>query len=82
VTAADKHCKPALAADAAVRAVTVALAAADLPGTEATATHHNGRLVITVTAADPGRLQGALAGLPLTTCSLPDEPGNHCEPPR
>jgi hypothetical protein len=61
---------PALAADAAVRAVTEALAAAGLPDARATAAHKDGRLVITVTGADPGRVRAA-AGFALTVRSGP-----------
>ena len=61
-----KHFKPALAADAAVRAVTDALTAAGLPGARATAAHEDGRLVVTVTGADPGRVRDAVAGFALT----------------
>jgi fatty-acyl-CoA synthase len=71
VTAIGKHFKPALAADAAVRAVTETLADAGLPATQVTAVRENGRLVITVTGADPGRVREALAGFPLTLRALP-----------
>jgi len=71
VTAVGKHFKPALAADAAVRAAAEALADAGLPGARVTAAPENGRLVITVTGADPGRVREALAGFPLTIRSLP-----------
>lgn len=71
VTAVGKHFKPALAADAAVRAATETLAGAGLPGTQVTAAHENGRLVVTVTGADPTRVGEALAGFPLTIRSLP-----------
>ena len=54
VTEVGKPFKPALAADAAVRAITEALAAAGLPDARATAAHEHGRLVLTVTGADPG----------------------------
>ncbi len=66
VTAVGKQFKPALAADAAVRAVTGALAAAGLPDARATAAHEDGRLVVTVTGADPDRVRGAVAGFALT----------------
>ena len=71
VTAVGKHFKPALAADAAVRAITDALAQAGLPDARATAAHENGRLVITVTGADPGRVRDAVAGFALTVRSGP-----------
>ena len=61
-----KPFKPALAADAAVRAVTEALAAAGLPDARATAAHEDGRLVVTVTGADPARVRVAVAGFALT----------------
>jgi fatty-acyl-CoA synthase len=66
VTEVGKHFKPALAADAAVRAITEALTAAGLPDARATATHEDGRLVVTVTGADPGRVRDAVAGFALT----------------
>jgi fatty-acyl-CoA synthase len=66
VTEVGKHFKPALAADAAARAVTDALTAAGLPGARATAAHEDGRLVITVTEADPGQARDAVAGFALT----------------
>jgi fatty-acyl-CoA synthase len=66
LTEVGKHFKPALAADAAVRAITEALTAAGLPDARATATHEDGRLVVTVTGADPGRVRNAVAGFALT----------------
>jgi fatty-acyl-CoA synthase len=66
VTEVGKHFKPALAADAAVSAVTEALAAADLADARATAAHEHGRLVVTVTGADPGLVRDAVAGFALT----------------
>jgi fatty-acyl-CoA synthase len=66
VTAVGKQFKPALTADAAVRAVTDALTAAGLPDARATAAHEDGRLVVTVTGADPGRVCEAVAGFVLT----------------
>jgi fatty-acyl-CoA synthase len=71
VTAIGKHYKPALAADAAARAATDALTEAGLPGAEATASRENGRLVVTVTGADPVWADEALAGFPFTTRALP-----------
>jgi fatty-acyl-CoA synthase len=65
VTAVGKQFKPALAADAAVRAVTEALDAAGLPDARATAGHEDGRLVVTVTGADPAQVREAVAGFPL-----------------
>ncbi len=69
VTAVGKQFKPALIADAAVRAITEALAQAGLPDARATAAHENGRLVVTVTSADPGRVRDAAAGFTLTVRS-------------
>jgi len=71
VTAIGKHYKPALTADAAARAATDALADAGLPDARVTAAHENGRLVVTVTGADPGRVGEALAGFPFTIRALP-----------
>src|SRR5271167_4451631 len=66
VTAVGKPFKPALLADAAVRAITEALAAAGVADARATAAHEDGRLVVTVTGADPGRVRDAVAGFALT----------------
>ena len=66
VTAVGKPFKPALLADAAVRAITEALAAAGLPDAQAAAEYEHGRLVVTVTGADPGRVRDAVAGFALT----------------
>jgi len=66
VTEVGKQFKPTLTADAAIRAVTDALTAAGLPDARATAAHQDGRLVITVTGADPGRARDAVAGFALT----------------
>src|SRR5580698_1558579 len=66
VTAVGKHFKPALAADAAARVVTEALAAAGLPDARTSAAHEDGRLIVTVTGADPGRVRDAVAGFALT----------------
>ena len=66
LTAVGKQFKPALAADAAVRAVTDALAEAGLADARAAVTHEDGRLVVTVTGADPDRLRDAVAGFALT----------------
>jgi fatty-acyl-CoA synthase len=80
VTAVGKQFKPALLADAAVRAVTEALAAAGLPDAQATAAHEDGRLVVTVTGADPGRVRDALAGFTLTVRSGPSPaPPDRCD---
>ena len=66
VTEVGKPFKPALAADAAVRAITEALTAAGLPGARAAAAYEDGRLVLTVTGADPDRVRNAVAGYALT----------------
>jgi fatty-acyl-CoA synthase len=66
MTAIGKHYKPALVADAAVRAVTEALAAEGLSDAHAAASHENGRLVVTVTGADSARVHQVLDGFPLT----------------
>jgi fatty-acyl-CoA synthase len=71
LTSIGKHFKPALAGDAAVRAVTEALAAAGLTDAQVTAAHEHGRLVVTVTGADPGRVRDAAAGFALTVRSEP-----------
>ena len=79
VTAVGKQFKPALAADAAARAVTEALAGAGLDDARATAAHEDGRLVVTVTGADPGQVRDALAGFALMVRSTPSQPPR---PPR
>jgi fatty-acyl-CoA synthase len=66
VTAVGKQFKPALAADAAVRAITDALAEAGLPEARATADYEDGQLVVTVAGADPSRVRDAVAGFALT----------------
>ena len=66
VTAVGKPFKPALLADAAVRAITEALTAADVADARVSAAHEDGRLVVTVTGADPGRVRDAVAGFALT----------------
>ena len=71
VTEVGKHFKPALAADAAVRAITDALAAAGVADARVTAAYEDGRLVLTVTGADPGRVRDAVAGFALTVRSGP-----------
>ena len=71
VTEVGKHFKPALLADAAVRAITEALAAAGVADARVTAAHEDGRLVVTVTGADPGRVRDAVAGFALTVRSGP-----------
>jgi fatty-acyl-CoA synthase len=77
VTAVGKQFKPALAADAAVRVVTEALAAAGLANAQVTAAHEDGRLVLTVTGADPDRVRDAVAGFALTVrCGPATAPGS------
>ena len=71
VTEVGKHFKPALVADAAVRAITEALTAAGVADARVTAAHEDGRLVVTVTGADPGRVRDAVAGFALTVRSGP-----------
>ena len=71
VTAVGKPFKPALSADAAGRAITEALAAAGLADARVTAAYEDGRLVVTVTGADPGRVQDAVAGFALTVRTGP-----------
>ena len=72
LTQVGKHYKPALAADAAARAVAEALADAGLKaGHQITAAHENGQLVVTVTGADPGRVRDAVAGFTLTVRTRP-----------
>ena len=72
LTQVGKHYKPALAADAAARAVAEALANAGLKaGRQITAAHENGQLVVTVTGADPGRVRDAVAGFTLTVRTRP-----------
>ncbi|MBV9383202.1 MAG: acyl-CoA synthetase [Streptosporangiaceae bacterium] len=72
VTAVGKPFKPALAADAAIRAVTEALAASGLQSArEVTAAREDGRLAVTVAGADPARVREAVAGFPLTVRCAP-----------
>src|SRR5580693_3625156 len=75
VTAVGKHFKPALAADAAVRVVTEALAAAGMADARTSAAHEDGRLIVTVTGAAPGRVRDAVAGFALTIRTGPPPPG-------
>ena len=76
VTAVGKHFKLAPIADAAIRATTEALAAAGVADARATAAHGDGRLVVTVTGADPGQVRDAGAGF-----ASPSAPGRR-PPPR
>jgi fatty-acyl-CoA synthase len=71
VTEVGKPFKPALAADAAVRAITEALTAAGAADARVTAAHEDGRLVLTVTGADPDRIRDAVAGFALSVRSGP-----------
>ena len=71
VTAVGKPFKPALLADAAVRAITEALTVAGVADARVTAAYEDGRLVVTVTGADPDRVQDAVAGFALTVRSGP-----------
>jgi fatty-acyl-CoA synthase len=71
VTAVGKPFKPALLADAAVRAITEALTAAGVVDARVAAAYEDGRLVVTVTGADPDRVQDAVAGFALTVRSGP-----------
>ena len=66
LTSVGKQFKPALLADAAVRVVTDALAATGLDDAQVTAAHEDGRLILTVTGADPDRVRNAVAGFALT----------------
>ena len=71
VTEVGKPFKPALLADAAVRAITEAVTAAGVADARVTAAYEDGRLVLTVTGADPDRVQDAVAGFALTVRSGP-----------
>ena len=71
VTEVGKPFKPALLADAAVRTITEALTAAGVADARVTAAYEDGRLVVTVTGADPGRVRDAVAGFALTVRSGP-----------
>ncbi len=70
-TEVGKYFKPALVADAAVEAVREALQAAGLDSGHVTATHENGRLVVTVAGLDPDRVTVAVAGFPVTVRCAP-----------
>ena len=80
LTSVGKQFKPALLADAAVRVAADALAAADLADAQVTAAHEDGRLVLTVIGADPGRARDAVAGFALTVrcgpATAPRSPSN------
>ena len=47
------------------------LAAAGLPGAQVHAEHEDGRLILTVTGADPDRVRDAVAGFALTVRCRP-----------
>jgi fatty-acyl-CoA synthase len=66
LTAVGKQFRPALAADAARRAVAETLARAGVSAGEITVMPGEAGLTVSVTGADPGQVQSALAGLPLT----------------
>jgi fatty-acyl-CoA synthase len=70
-TAVGKQYKPALVADAAARAVADTLADAGVPVRGVTAGHQDGRLIVTVTGADPERVRETVAGFALTISTLP-----------
>ncbi|MGP7999282.1 MAG: acyl-CoA synthetase [Streptosporangiaceae bacterium] len=83
VTAVGKHYKPALAADAAARAAAETLAGAGLDsGLKITAEHENGQLVVTVTGADSGQVQAALAGYAFAVRSRPQVAGSTADAPQ
>jgi fatty-acyl-CoA synthase len=69
LTAVGKQFKPALAADAARNAVAEALDRAGVSAGEITVTPGEAGLAVSVAGADPGQVQSALAGLPLTVQS-------------
>jgi fatty-acyl-CoA synthase len=71
LTAVGKQYKPALSADAAERAVTDALVDAGISVRGVSAGHQGGRLVVTVTGADPGQVRDAVAGFALTITTVP-----------
>jgi fatty-acyl-CoA synthase len=66
LTAVGKQFRPALAADAARRAVAAALEGAGVSAGEITVTPGEAGLAVSVTGADPLQVQSALAGLPVT----------------
>jgi fatty-acyl-CoA synthase len=71
MTAVGKQFKPALVADAAARAVADTLAEAGIPVRDVSASQQNGRLVVTVTGAEPEQVRTAVAGFALTVTTLP-----------
>ena len=67
-TAVGKQYKPALVAEAAAQAITEALAAdAGCRVRKSARGHQNGRLVVTVTGADPRQVRDAVAGFALAS---------------
>ncbi len=66
LTAVGEQFKPALAADAARNAVAEAMDRAGVSAGEITVTPGEGGLAVSVAGADPGQVQSALDGLPLT----------------
>jgi fatty-acyl-CoA synthase len=70
-TAVGKQYKPALVADAAARAIADTLADAGISARGVSAGHQDGRLVVTVTGADPEQVRGAVAGFALTVTTVP-----------
>jgi len=70
MTAVGKQFKPALVA-AAARSVADALAEAGIAVREVSASHRDGRLVVTVTGGEPDKVREAVAGFPLTIATTP-----------
>jgi fatty-acyl-CoA synthase len=70
-TAVGKQYKPALSADAAARAVADTLADTGISVRGVSAGHQDGRLVVTVTGADPEQVRAAVAGFALTVTTVP-----------
>ena len=84
LTAVGKQFKPALAADAARHAVAEALDRAGVSAGEITVTPGEAGLAVSVAGADPGQVQSALAGLPLTVRATSQrcDPSGQEEQPR
>jgi fatty-acyl-CoA synthase len=70
-TEVGKPYKPALVADATARTVTDALADAGVPVRDVSASYQDGRLVVTISGADPRQVRDAVAGFALTITTLP-----------
>jgi fatty-acyl-CoA synthase len=70
-TAVGKQYKPALVADATCQVITDVLADAGVRVRGVSADHQDGRLVVTVTGADPARVRDAIAGFALTVTTVP-----------